>query len=276
TPPAAGTSDGEAEREPCSRSAPPRATRRSERANGSAFSAQPFAADVLVGPVLAVEGPVFLVVAQVALGLQRVDDRVRQEALRERFHLELELLLLAEHGLDSPQASAVEQPREALVEAAQSVFRTLDGLGHERSSELFGLGVERRGARAVLLDQTPELVPTARSDCLRNGESALQRRRAQLQRLELLGERCARRLVSTALRVPQQTLELRELNLRALEPPARRLLERILARGVNGRRIGEARPHLVELPHGAAQPRQLVLEERQATAGSDVRRIRPE
>src|SRR5690242_248735 len=88
----------------------------------SGWLAQSLAAHVLVGPVLAFEGPVLLVVAEVSLRAQRVHDGLRQQALRQRIDLDLERLLASEHGLDAPQPSAVQEPRQAPIESHEGVL----------------------------------------------------------------------------------------------------------------------------------------------------------
>src|SRR5262249_11317037 len=81
-----------------------------------------FAADVLVRPVFAFERPILFVVAQVTLGIDGIDDGLRQKPLIERFDFELERALLAEHGFDATKPSAAQEARQTFVEADERVF----------------------------------------------------------------------------------------------------------------------------------------------------------
>ena len=81
------------------------------------------AADVLVRPVVALEGPVLLVVLEVAGGFEGVDRVLREVAEADRLDLDLERTLAPEDALDAPQSRAPQQAREAQIEAMQRVLR---------------------------------------------------------------------------------------------------------------------------------------------------------
>ena len=54
--------------------------------------------------------------------VERIDDGLRQESLREPVNFDLERALLAEHRLDAPEPRAPQQPREPAIEPLERVF----------------------------------------------------------------------------------------------------------------------------------------------------------
>src|SRR6187399_75985 len=131
----------------------PKARRSVRRARTNGASTQALAPDVLVGPILALERPILLVVAEVARRIERIDDRLRQEPLRKRADLDLERALLAEHRLDATEPRTPEQAREPPVEPLERVLGERDLIGFDGFARLGGRRVEVRGARLVLDQQ---------------------------------------------------------------------------------------------------------------------------
>ena len=136
--------------------------RRSSRAkrveSGGSSRLLGLAADVLVGPVVAFEGPVLLVVFEVPSRVEGVDRVLRQVPETDGLDLDFERSLAPEDALDAPQACAPEEAREAKVEAVQ---RVLGEAGSESPSSLRAAGDARL--------QSARLGRVARS---RSGKSA--------------------------------------------------------------------------------------------------------
>src|SRR5258708_31136861 len=77
---------------------------------------------VLVGPVVAFEGPVLFLVAEVARGVEGVDRILGEVAEADGFDLHLERSLSSEDALDPPEARAAQEPRQPEVETMQGVL----------------------------------------------------------------------------------------------------------------------------------------------------------
>src|SRR5450432_4929610 len=90
----------------------------------SATSTTPalFVVLVLIRPVLALEGPILLVVAHEALELQGREHVRRVAPLAQVRDLDLELLLLADDGVDLREARLAQHLAQALVEVEQRLL----------------------------------------------------------------------------------------------------------------------------------------------------------
>src|SRR5579863_1831545 len=105
---------------------------------------------VFIRPVLAFERAVLLVIAHQPLKLEGGEQLSRVAAVAQVLDLDLQLLLLADDGVDLREPGLPEQVPQPLVEVDQRLPGDEPGGGDQVRAQLARLGAERQRRRSLL------------------------------------------------------------------------------------------------------------------------------